>query len=346
MRQHRSTFTSHFLLITLFAVALISCGKISDETNSDTQETKQWAIAIHGGAGVISKDLPQDVKNEYTSALQEALDTGTAMLEEGADAMDVVESVIQILEANPRFNAGAGAVYTSNAEHELDASIMNGATLECGAVAGVKTVKSPISLARLVISETPHVLLAGSGADAFAKEQGVELVDNSFFNTERRRKQLERAQQKNSSADLTSPDYFDEEKMGTVGCVVLDSKGNLAAGTSTGGMTNKKYGRVGDSPIIGAGTYANNNSCAVSATGTGEEFIRYSVAYRISALMEMEGKTLAEAGDHVIHNVLQPGDGGVITVDKHGNIHMPYNSKGMFRAAADADGHNEVKIWE
>lgn len=341
--RHRST--PFLLLLSLFAFAFISCGELSEETSTAPAEAKEWAIAIHGGAGVISKDLPDDVKKEYTSALQEALDQGTKMLKNGADAMDVVESVIQILEENPRFNAGKGAVYTSNGEHELDASIMNGATLEAGAVAGVKTVKSPIALARLVITETPHVLLAGAGADAFAKEQGVELVENSYFDTDRRKKQLDRAQEK-SSANLTSPEYFDEEKMGTVGCVVLDSKGNLAAGTSTGGMTNKKHGRVGDSPIIGAGTYANNNSCAVSATGTGEEFIRYSVAYRISALMEMKGKTLAEAGDHVIHNVLQPGDGGVITVDKYGNIHIPYNSKGMFRASADANGLNQVKIWE
>lgn len=347
MTTTRFSSSPYLLILILFTFVFISCGELSDQKSTTEQEPKKWAIALHGGAGVISKDLPEDVKNEYTSALQEALDRGTEMLENGANAMDVVESVIHVLEENPRFNAGVGAVYTSKGEHELDASIMNGETLECGAVAGVKTVKSPISLARLVISETSHVLLAGTGADAFAKEQGVELVENSYFNTERRKSQLDRAKENSTSAaDLNSPDYFDEEKMGTVGCVVLDSKGNLAAGTSTGGMTNKKHGRVGDSPIIGAGTYANNKSCAVSATGTGEEFIRYNVAYQISALMEMKGNSLQEAGDHVIHNVLQPGDGGVITVDKYGNIHMPFNSKGMFRAAADADGRNEVKIWE
>ncbi|TNE70591.1 isoaspartyl peptidase/L-asparaginase [bacterium] len=309
------------------------------QSTRENMPKKQFAIAIHGGAGVISKNLPDSVRKNYEKGLQEALDLGKNLLEKGSPALDVVEQVIHVLENNPLFNAGKGAVFTAKGEHELDAAIMNGKTLATGAVAGVKTVKNPISLARKVMTETPHVLLMGAGAEEFADSQDITRVPNSYFDTENRRKQLERAQQK--SAEILKSDTY-----GTVGCVVLDKDGNLAAGTSTGGMTNKKFGRVGDAPIIGAGTYANNETCAISATGTGEEFIRHTVTARISALFEYKNYSIEKASDYVIHKVLQPGDGGVICVDKFGNIAMPFNSAGMFRGAADSEGLFEVKIWE
>jgi beta-aspartyl-peptidase (threonine type) len=234
---------------------------------------------------------------------------------------------------------------TAKFEHELDASVMDGSNLACGAIAGVKTVKNPISLARKVMTETRHVLLAGSGAEVFAEDMEVELVDNSYFTTERRKRQLERMKNRETSS-LTPNDRFDVNKYGTVGCVVIDKAGNLAAGTSTGGMSNKKHGRVGDSPIIGAGTYADNKTCAVSATGTGEEFIRFGVARDISAIMEYKGVSLNEAADAVIHGKLAKGDGGIIAVSHTGEIAMTFNSLGMFRGAADSDGRYEIKIWE
>jgi len=300
---------------------------------------KEFAIAIHGGAGVISKTIPDSIRKNYEVGLKEALDIGIELLKEGKSAIEVVEQVIHKLENNPLFNAGKGAVYTAEGEHELDACIMDGKTLATGAVTGVKTVKNPITLARLVMTETPHVLLMGAGAEEFANEQEIERVPNTYFDTENRKKQWERSKQKHSELD---PMF----KYGTVGCVVLDKRGNLAAGTSTGGMTNKKFGRVGDAPIVGAGTYANNITLAVSATGTGEEFIRNTVASRIASLYEDKDYTVNKAAEHVIHHILKPGDGGVICIDKFGNIAMPYNSVGMFRGAADSDSEYQIKIWE
>lgn len=330
--------TLFFLSLSLF---LISC----TEVNKKQTTKKDWAIAIHGGAGVISKDLPQDIIDGYTTSLKNSLNLGKSLLAEGKSALYVVEEVIKTLENDPRFNAGVGAVFTAEGKHELDASIMDGRDLSAGSVAGVKTVKSPITLARLVKDSTRHILLAGAGAEKFAQSMQVEMVDNSYFSTERRKSQLERAKSRQSS-DLTNPLFFDDQKFGTVGCVVLDKMGNLAAGTSTGGMTNKKHGRIGDSPIIGAGTYADNRTVAVSSTGIGEEFIRHYVAARISANIQLAGMSLKDAADDVIFNILQPGDGGVICVDKYGNISMPFNSGGMFRAAADSKEFFEVKIWE
>ena len=332
------------ILLSLLLTFLIFSSCVPNEAPINQ---KEWAIAIHGGAGVISKDIDPKVRAEYEEALAAALNHGKMMLENGTQALDVVEHVINMLENDPHFNAGKGAVMTADGTHELDASIMDGSNLACGAVAGVKTVKNPISIARKVMTETSHVLLAGEGADLFAKQQGVELVPNDYFTTEKRKKQLE-ASQKSSAAvlDRTSADYFDYDKKGTVGCVVLDKKGNLAAGTSTGGMTNKKHGRVGDAPIIGAGTYADNNTCAISATGSGEEFIRFGVARDISAIMEYKKVSLKQAADEVIFNKLAKGDGGVIAVSHTGEIAMPFNSLGMFRGAADSEGLYTVKIWE
>jgi L-asparaginase / beta-aspartyl-peptidase len=328
---------------------LLSCSLFLACTPSDKQNTTErleYAIAIHGGAGVISKDLPADVRDGYLSSLEAALTIGRDHLESGGSSLDAVEMVVQFLEEDPRFNAGRGAVYTNEARHELDASIMDGSTLSAGAVAGVTTVKSPIELARMVMERSRHVLMAGPGAESFADEMGVERVENSYFNTENRRRQLDRLRE--TSSNLSEEQLYSDKswQMGTVGAVALDKNGNLAAATSTGGMTNKRFGRVGDSPIIGAGNYANNATCAISATGTGEEFIRHAVAFQISAIMEYTGASLQDAADQVINGKLQPGDGGIIGISHTGEIAMVFNSPGMFRGAADASGRFEVKIWE
>ncbi len=347
-----------YTLITLcllpFAL-LTACDRPGETTMNENQtEQARYAIALHGGAGVISRDLDEEVRRQYVDGLDEALALGVEMLENGAEALDVVEQVIRILEDNPLFNAGRGAVMTNEEKFELDASIMDGRDLSGGAVTGVTTVRHPISLARHVKSGSRHILFAAEGAERFADETGVERVDPSYFYTERRHRQLLRAQGRDEvildhSGDEESmlPDAgADSDKMGTVGVAVLDRNGNLAAGTSTGGMTNKRFGRVGDSPLLGAGTYANNETCAISSTGTGEEFIRHAVAFQISAIMEYTGAGLNEAADQVINGKLREGDGGIIGVSHTGEIAMVFNSPGMFRAAADASGRYEVSIWD
>lgn len=331
-------------LLLIISVIFIAC-QPADNGNHKT-ERPEFAIALHGGAGVISREMPEDVKAAYFRSLEEALTIGRDHLAGGGTSMDAVIKVVQYLEEDPRFNAGRGAVYTNDARHELDASVMDGATLQGGAVAGVTTVKSPIELARMVMDSTRHVLLSGRGAEHFADRMGVERVDNSYFNTDHRRQQLDRTLQRASlerDEDLWNDPSW---RTGTVGAVALDSHGNLAAATSTGGMTNKMFGRVGDSPILGAGTYANNASCAVSATGTGEEFIRHAVSFQISNIMLLTGASLQEAAEKVIHGILKPGDGGIVAVSHTGEIAMVFNSPGMFRGAADSRGLFEVKIWE
>jgi beta-aspartyl-peptidase (threonine type) len=301
----------------------------------------EYAIAIHGGAGVISKSLPAAEKEEYLRSLSAALRLGQETLAQGGSSLDAVEKVVRYLEDDPKFNAGKGAVYDHEGKHEMDAAIMNGKDLACGAVAGVTTVKNPISLARLVMERTRHVLLAGPGAEEFAAEMKVPREPASYFDTPKRYQELqkflaeERAQRPGGGGG----------EHGTVGAVALDRHGHLAAATSTGGLTGKRFGRIGDSPIIGAGTYANDRTCAISATGTGEEFIRHDVAHDISALMEYGGLTLQQAADRVIHGKLKPGDGGVIGVAHDGSIALVFNSEGMFRGAADSTGRFEVKIW-
>jgi beta-aspartyl-peptidase (threonine type) len=272
------------------------------------------------------------VRDRYLAGLEAALKAGTELLDNAGTSLDAVERVIAILEDDIQFNAGRGATYNAAGEHELDASIMDGATLACGGVAGVRTVKNPIGLARAVMEQTRHVLLAGPGAEAFAAEIGVERVDPSYFDSAARRRSLE--------AELA------ESGGGTVGVVALDRHGNLAAGTSTGGLTGKKVGRVGDSPIIGAGTYADNRRCAVSGTGVGEEYIRHSVAFAIGALMEYEGLGLQAAVDRVIDETLDPNVGGIIALDPQGRIAMRYNTASMLRGAADSSGRFEVMIWD
>jgi beta-aspartyl-peptidase (threonine type) len=276
--------------------------------------------------------------------------TGYNILKNHGTSLDAVEAVIRILEDSPIFNAGKGAVFTHDGTNELDAAIMDGKTLNAGSVASLKHIKNPITLARMVMEKSPHVMLVGGGAEAFAKEYGMGLVPQSYFYTERRWKQLQEAlaqEKQDSIRHLSSPDSTDG-KHGTVGCVALDMDGNLAAGTSTGGTTNKRAGRVGDSPIIGAGTYANNATCAISASGTGEYFIRSVVGHDISALMEYKGLSLQQAADEVVMNKLvkMNGDGGVIAIDHNGNIAMPFNTPGFYRAYIDSAGNPVVKIYK
>jgi beta-aspartyl-peptidase (threonine type) len=293
----------------------------------------KWAIAIHGGAGTIPKTLPEAEKQQYLKSLSAALEIGRDVLRQGGTSLDAVEKVVRFLEDDPLFNAGKGAVYTHEGTHELDAAIMDGRDLSCGSVASLKTVKNPISLARMVKEKSPHVFMVGEGAEKFAAEMKVERVPNTYFDTPKRREQWQDALKAEKDKD-------------TVGAVALDVHGNLAAATSTGGLTNKRFGRLGDVPVIGAGTYANNRTCAVSATGYGEEFIKHTVAHDISALMEYGGLTLQQAADRVIHQKLKPGDGGVIGVARDGSIALVFNSEGMYRGAADSAGRFEVKIWE
>ena len=294
----------------------------------------KWAIAIHGGAGTIPKTLPEERKQQYLSSLTAALKLGQGVLQQGGTSLDAVEKVVRFLEDDPLFNAGKGAVYTHEGTHELDAAIMDGRDLSCGSVAVLKTVKNPISLARLVMEKSPHVFMTGEGAEAFATEMKVERVPNSYFDTPFRYEQLQEALKK------------DQRDRDTVGAVALDVHGNLAAATSSGGLTNKRFGRLGDVPVIGAGTYANNRTCAISGTGIGEQFIRHTVAHDISALMEYGGLTLQQAADQVVHQKLKPGDGGVIGVAHDGSLALVFNSEGMYRGAADSGGPFEVKIWE
>ncbi len=325
-------------LVILFALG--ACQVSPTPTAPDAT----WAIAIHGGAGTLGKNRPKAELAEYEAALTRALQHGKDLLAGGAEALVVCEAVVRILEDDPHFNAGYGAVFNAVGAHELDASIMDGATRRCGAVTGVRTVRNPVSLARLVMTKTPHVLLMGDGAEQFADSVGVERVPNSHFDTPSRKRALERAlreQQQNAALDLPATK---SDRYGTVGCVVRDSHGHLAAATSTGGMTAKRFGRVGDAPIIGAGNYADD-TVAVSCTGTGEEFIRHAIAHSVSAHMKLAGKNLEQATDTVIFEVLQKDDGGLIAVDKHGNIATPFNSEGMYRGTANSAGRFQIAIF-
>ena len=319
------------------------------------------AIAIHGGAGTITrKNMSAEMEKAYREGLATALQKGYAVLKSGGSSLDAVEAAVMEMENNPLFNAGKGAVFTHEGKNEMDAAIMNGATLAAGAIAGVSVVRNPIRTARKVMENSVHVMLTGKGAEQFAEEQGEVLVAPSYFYTEKRWEGLQRAL-KAGKAELdhsdsvrkTSPKtgylIFDEgKKFGTVGAVALDEQGNLAAATSTGGMTNKRWNRVGDAPIIGAGTYANNATCAVSATGHGEYFIRSVVAYDISALMEYKGLSLKNAAEEVVlyKLVQRGGEGGVISVDRSGNIAMPFNSEGMYRASVDTEGKMYIGIYK
>lgn len=343
-----TAYPSSLVTLSLLALALGACGTIEASTASgasgaaaarsdaaavEPTAAPRWALAIHGGAGTIPRDIPPERAAAYRAALARALALGAAALEAGEPALDVVEEVVRLMEDEPLFNAGKGAVFTALGTHELDAAIMDGRDLSAGAVAAVRTVRNPISLARLVMTDTPHVLLVGEGAEEFASEKGVERVDNSWFDTPERRAAWER-------------DRAPAEDRDTVGAAARDVHGHLAAATSTGGTSNKRWGRVGDVPILGAGTYADDRTAALSATGKGEEFIRHGVTRAISARMELAGESLAEAARVLIHQVLRKDDGGVIGVDRHGAIVLDFNSAGMYRGAADATGRFEVGIWD
>ncbi|MEP7243302.1 MAG: isoaspartyl peptidase/L-asparaginase [Gammaproteobacteria bacterium] len=310
-------------------------------------DAQTLAIVIHGGAGVINRaEMTPEREARYRGGLEAARDAGYAVLERGGSSLDAVTAAVRILEDDPQFNAGRGAVLNHDGVAELDSSVMDGKTLRAGAVAGVKHVKNPIDLARAVMEKSPHVLLVGTGAEEFALEQGLTLVPNSYFRTDLRVRQLERAL-KEEKEKASQQDPPPTGTTGTVGAVALDREGNLAAATSTGGLTNKRPGRVGDSPLIGAGTYANNLSCAVSATGDGEFFIRAVVAHDICALVAYKQVSLEAAAREVIHDKIggMKATGGIIALDKAGHVVMDFNSDGMFRAARDSRGRKEVAIY-
>lgn len=314
---------------------------------------KPFGLVLHGGAGTVARaSLTPEREAEYRAKLTEARDAGFAILERGGTALDAVTAVVTILEDSPLFNAGKGAVFNADGFCELDASIMDGRTQAAGAVAGLQRIKNPILLARSVMEKSPHVMLIGQGAERFAQQQGFAFVPNEYFHTEHRKKELERIQAAEKaprkSAALDAPRaLLPEEKYGTVGCAALDRSGNLAAGTSTGGRTNKKFGRVGDVPIIGAGTYANNTSCAVSATGWGEFFIRATVARDIAAQMEYKGTPLATAAQASLDKVAAlGGDGGVVCIDKDSNVALPFNTSGMYRGYRLSTGRSAIEIFK
>jgi beta-aspartyl-peptidase (threonine type) len=327
------------ILVCLAGGLLLAAAASQPATTRPT--AARWALAIHGGAGVIAKGMEPAKVKEYTDGLECALAAGQAVLAKGGAALDAVEQVVRLLEDDPHFNAGKGAVYTHDGGHNLDAAIMDGRTLACGAVAGLTTVRNPISLARLVMEKTPHVFLAGEGAEQFAAAMQVERVAPTWFDTPERYRQWQQALEKERANQPSAA-----KEKGTVGAVALDREGNLAAATSSGGMTNKRWGRIGDVPVIGAGTYASNRTCAVSCTGTGEEFIRHTVARDIAALIEYRGLPLQEAAEEVVQRKLRKGDGGIIAVGADGAIALVFNTEGMFRGAADSGGRFEVHIWE
>ena len=300
----------------------------------------EWALVIHGGAGtILPADLDEATEQAYRDALQFALDTGRDVLTGGGTSLDAVEAVIRTMEDSPLFNAGKGAVFTEAGVNEMDASIMDGRDGNAGAVAGVTTLRNPIAAARAVMEQSPHVMMARDGAEAFAAAHGLEIVDPGYFHTDRRWQALQRAKDARRAAG--------DDKHGTVGCVAVDVDGNIAAGTSTGGMTMKMWGRVGDSPIIGAGTYAANATCGVSATGHGEFFIRNVVAYDIAALMEYRGLALVDAARYVVKEklVAQEAAGGVVALDAQGNIAMVFNTAGMYRGFVKSTGETGVFIY-
>lgn len=338
-------------LLLIISVLFFSCEnkpntKIEDISTNKIQN--EFAIVLHGGAGTITKENMSDsLQTAYEQKLTEAVTAGHQILADGGNALDAVAATINILEDSPLFNAGKGAVFTHEGRNELDASIMEGKNLNAGAVAGVRRIKNPINLARDVMEKSPHVMLYGNGAEEFARENGYEMTDTSYFFTQENYDRLQRIIHQNKTAFSETPEN-NNYKYGTVGCVALDKHGNITAGTSTGGMTNKRWNRIGDSPIIGAGTYANNNTCGISATGWGEKFIRSVVAYDISALMKYKGLSLKEATDEVIHNKLpkMEGDGGIIGIDKNGNIVMEFNTPGMYRAAMNDKGELTVGLFE
>jgi L-asparaginase / beta-aspartyl-peptidase len=367
---------SFLLIIGIFILPIAAQkGSYAEIKQLQSPQNPKLGFMIHGGAGVIKKgSLSPEKEKQYRAELEKAVLAGYKALQNGKSGLDAVETAIRLLEDSPLFNAGKGAVFTADGKNELDASIMDGKTLMAGAVAGLRHVKNPITLARAVMEKSPHVMMVGDGAEKFAREMNIELVDEKYFWTqerwdslqriikeekekEQRKKEKGKSQNYENQKSKTGERYAEmmtetqklaENKFGTVGAVALDSNGNLAAGTSTGGMTNKKFGRVGDAPIIGAGTYAGNDACAVSATGWGEYFIRLGVARDIAALMEYRAMPVQQAADLVIKQKLQKlgGDGGIIAIDKFGNMAVSFNSEGMYRAYINAEGKPIVEIYK
>jgi len=330
--------------LAALVIALAGCAPSladpAEEADMATEADRpEWRLVIHGGAGVILREnLTPEREAAYTAALETALEAGAAVLREGGSAVDAVQAAVIPMEDDPLFNAGHGAVFTAAAEHELDASIMSGAQRDAGAVAGVKRVKNPILAARAVMDQSEHVMFAGAGADEFAASVGLELVENSYFDTDARRQSLERVLRERSRNDA--------DRHGTVGAVAIDQDGNLAAATTTGGMTAKAAGRIGDSPLIGAATYAQNGVCAVSATGHGEYFIRVAVAKTICARVELAGESVGDAAQSALDQVAElGGDGGVVVIDGDGQYEYVFNSKGMYRGMIDPEGM-ETAIFE
>jgi len=327
--MQRKRFVHHGILLA----GLLLCG--SAAARPARADRPRFCIAVHGGAG---SSMPASARI-YRRGIRRATRIGQRILQRGGTSLDAVQAAVRYMEDHPYFNAGRGAVYNRAGRHELDASIMDGRTKGCGAVTGVSTVKNPVQLARKVMEQSRHVMLAGKGAEQFARLKGEQVVPRSYFDTPLRRGELDRYLAKKPAADQTRRSH------GTVGAVALDSHGNLAAATSTGGRTGKLVGRVGDSPIIGAGTFADNATCAISCTGKGEEFIRHNIAANISAMMEYGGKSLKESVKTVMRDKLKPGDGGIIAISRDGEIVLHQNTRRMFRGMADSTGRFEVKTW-
>lgn len=326
----------NFLIAFIFIVAITFSCTSTQQENTPPPEKADWAIVIHGGAGTIKREFMTPEKDSlYRAKLAEALNVGSEILKNGGTSMDAVEKTIHVLEESPLFNAGRGAVFNERGQNEMDAAIMNGETHAAGAVVNIHTIKSPISAARAVMEKSVHVMLTGEGAEIFAEKQGLEIVEPEYFFDQRRWDSFQKAKDK-------------IDKHGTVGCVALDENGNIAAGTSTGGMTMKMYGRVGDVPVIGAGTYADNATCGISATGHGEFFIRNVVAYDVAALMKYKGMSIEEASEEVIMNKLKSigGSGGIIGLDAQGNTIMTFNSDGMFRGKLSSNSEMVLGIYK
>ena len=351
MKKHFLTFFSFTLILFISS----SCSNYLKEIKQkkSVPKEKTYALVIHGGAGTIKKEyLSEAQEKAYREKLEEALNAGYSVLKKGGSSITAVQKAINVMENSPLFNAGKGAVFNSLGKQEMDASIMDGKTLNSGAVAGVSHIKNPINAAILVKDSTRHVMLSGKGAEDFAKQYHLAMEDAKYFYTEKRYQQLLKMQKRDSvqldhSTSMINT-LIDDHKLGTVGCVAIDKAGNIAAGTSTGGMTNKKYGRIGDSPIIGAGTYANNKTCGISATGTGEYFIRTLAAHEVSAMMMYKDLTLKEAIKQVIHVEIDSlgGDGGLIGLDKNGNIAWDFNTAGMYRGYKTSAGDQKIEIFK
>src|SRR6266478_5336082 len=364
MRRSEAFGANCFFAFMLFSAVPKAFGTLAEEPaksltaaeekhpeNQPDMETRKFGIVIHGGAGTIERaNMTPEKERNYRAGLERALTTGYEILKHGGSSLDATEAAVRVLEDDPHFNAGKGSVFTSAGTNEMDAAIMDGKTLAAGAVAALKHVKNPISLARLVMEKSGHVMLDSDGAGAFAKENGIELVDQKYFFTQERWDALQKikAAEKNKGGGAGKAFLItDQDRHGTVGAVALDRNGNVAAATSTGGTTNKRPGRVGDSPIIGAGTYANDATCAVAATGDGEYFIRATVGHDVSALMKYRGMALNEAAQAVLDKVAKlGGTGGLIAIDRQGNVALPFNTSGMYRGYVDPNGKFVVEIYK